>query len=88
MFEIVPLLERRYIDVCISFRGFSKTSTAELMLKRANRMKYNALRKKKMTGEIFRLWLKSSHDVGGCLHDPAYGRWNASDVLKHKRTGL
>ncbi|CAB3997465.1 Leucine-rich repeat and IQ domain-containing 1 [Paramuricea clavata] len=41
--------------------GFSKNSTAELMLKRANRMKYNALRKKEMTNpeKRFQLFKKA-----------------------------
>ena len=39
------------LHLFLEFRGFQKDTTAELMLKRAKRMKYNALRKKKLTGK-------------------------------------
>ncbi len=48
VYTLVDALKSTFV---FCFRGFSKNSTAELMLKRANRMKYNALRKKKLTGK-------------------------------------
>lgn len=60
----VHSLQHKYIfmylncNLChiyLFIRGFSKNATAELMLKRARKMKYNALRKKKLNGGFFRL---------------------------------
>ncbi|XP_046844848.1 leucine-rich repeat and IQ domain-containing protein 1-like [Xenia sp. Carnegie-2017] len=48
--------------------GFSKSSTAELMMKRANRMKYNALRKKKLTDPEKRLKLFKKTDETNKSH--------------------
>lgn len=50
----------------MTFRGFKDSHTAELMMKRAKKLKYNAQRKKKLNQ--LGVWLKASYSYQVLLY--------------------
>jgi len=55
----------RALTVPIPSRGFQSSGTAELMLKRAKKMKYNPARKKKLLGELINVChIQQKHFLG------------------------